>query len=157
MTKIALGHHRDDIIETLFLNMFYGGRLQAMPPKLLSEGGRHVVIRPLAYCKEKDIAAYAAWRGFPIIPCKLCGSQDHLQRQAIKAMLQSWDKSAPGRLESIFASLGNVAPSHLADPRCFDFAALGAHETADRAPLDWLRGTGRAASIVPQTAAGHVT
>ncbi|MCP5459165.1 MAG: tRNA 2-thiocytidine(32) synthetase TtcA [Gammaproteobacteria bacterium] len=141
MTKIALGHHRDDIIETLFLNMFYGGRLQAMPPKLLSEDGQHVVIRPLAYCKEKDIAAYAARREFPIIPCTLCGSQANLQRQAIKSMLKAWDKAAPGRLESIFASIGNVAPAHLADPNCFDFATLGARTNTPHVPVDWLRGT----------------
>src|SRR5919106_3004033 len=121
MTKIALGHHRDDIIETLFLNMFYGGKLKAMPPKLLSDDGNHVVIRPLAYCAEKDIAEYAAIQDFPIIPCTLCGSQDQLQRVAIKAMLKAWEKEAPGRLETIFNSIRNVAPSHLADPHLFDF------------------------------------
>ena len=125
MTKIALGHHREDIIETLFLNLFFGGKLKAMPPKLLSDDGSHVVIRPLAYCKEEDIAQYAAWRNFPIIPCKLCGSQDNLQRAVIKNMLKSWEREFPGRLESIFNSIRNIAPSHLADRRFFDFVGLG--------------------------------
>lgn len=140
MTKIALGHHRDDIIETLFLNMFHGGKLKAMPAKLLSEDGRHVVIRPLAYCKETDIAAYAAARDFPIIPCHLCGSQENLQRRAIKTLLQSWDKQFPGRLDTLFASLQNVAPSHLLDSRLFDFADLGARTDAAARPHDWLVG-----------------
>ena len=122
--KIALGHHRDDIIETLFLNMFHGGSLQAMPPKLRSNDGRNVVIRPLAYCKEKDISRYATERDFPIIPCDLCGSQANLQRQNIKAMLQQWDKTNPGRVESIFTALTNVKPSQLADRDLFDFASL---------------------------------
>ena len=122
--KIALGHHRDDIIETLFLNMFHGGSLQAMPPKLRSNDGKNVVIRPLAYCKEKDISRYATERDFPIIPCDLCGSQPNLQRQNIKAMLQQWDKSNPGRVESIFTALTNVKPSQLADRNLFDFASL---------------------------------
>jgi len=126
VTKIALGHHRDDLIETLFLNMFFGGKLKSMPPKLLSEDGRHVVIRPLAYCRERDIETYAAARGFPIIPCDLCGSQEHLQRKAVKEMLRGWERSAPGRLETIFASLQNVVPSHLADAGLYDFAGLGA-------------------------------
>lgn len=138
MTKIALGHHRDDILETLFLNLFHGGKLKAMPPKLLSDDGRHVVIRPLAYCKESDIAAYAAARQFPIIPCNLCGSQPNLQRQAIKMMLRQWERQFPGRVETIFAALQNVAPSHLADIRLFDFAGLGARN-GGRA-LDWLTG-----------------
>jgi tRNA 2-thiocytidine biosynthesis protein TtcA len=125
MTKIALGHHREDIIETLFLNLFFGGKLKAMPPKLLSNDGSHVVIRPLAYCKEEDIAQYAAWRNFPIIPCKLCGSQDNLQRAVIKNMLKSWEREFPGRLESIFNGICNIAPSHLADRRLFDFVGLG--------------------------------
>lgn len=125
-TKIALGHHRDDIIETLFLNMFYGGRLKAMPPKLLSDDKRNVLIRPLAYCKEKEIARYAQLRNFPIIPCNLCGSQDNMQRQAIKSMLQSWDRQFPGRVESIFRSIANVSPSQLADTKLFPFADLGA-------------------------------
>ena len=138
MSKIALGHHRDDIMETLFLNLFHGGKLKAMPPKLLSDDGRHVVIRPLAYCEESDLAAYAESRQFPIIPCNLCGSQDNLQRQAIKMMLRQWEKQFPGRVENIFAALQNVAPSHLADTTLFDFASLGAHN-GGHAP-DWLVG-----------------
>ena len=126
MTKIALGHHRDDIVETLFLNMFFGSKLKAMPPKLLSDDGRHVVIRPLAYCAEDDIARYAEARGYPIIPCNLCGSQDHLQRVKIKNMLAAWEREHPGRVENIFRSLQAVVPSHLADPQLFDFRALGA-------------------------------
>ena len=126
MTKIALGHHRDDIIETLFLNLFYAGKLKAMPPKLKSDDGRHIVIRPLAYCREKDIARYAQARAFPIIPCNLCGSQDNLQRQVIKDMLQAWDKQFPGRLETVFRALQHVAPSQLADTTLFDFKALRA-------------------------------
>ncbi len=138
MTKIALGHHRDDLVETLFLNLFHGGKLKAMPPKLLSDDGRHVVIRPLAYCKESDLAAYAEARQFPIIPCNLCGSQENLQRQAIKMMLRQWERQFPGRVENIFAALQNVAPSHLADTALFDFAGLGARD-GGRAP-DWLVG-----------------
>jgi tRNA 2-thiocytidine biosynthesis protein TtcA len=124
ITKIALGHHRDDILETFFLNIFYGGKLKAMPPKLLSDDKKNMVIRPLAYCREKDIARYSAFRNFPIIPCNLCGSQENLQRQAMKTMLSTWDKQFPGRLETIFASLQNVAPSQLADPRLFNFSDL---------------------------------
>ena len=124
VTKIALGHHRDDILETFFLNLFHGGSLKAMPPKLLSDNRRHIVIRPLAYCKERDIDAYARARDFPIIPCNLCGSQANLQRQAMKAMLQEWGKRFPGRLDTIFGALKNVAPSHLADAGVFDFANL---------------------------------
>jgi tRNA 2-thiocytidine biosynthesis protein TtcA len=124
ITKIALGHHREDIIETLFLNMFFGGRLKAMPPKLLSEDRRHVVIRPLAYIAERDIERYAAAREFPIIPCTLCGSQTHMQRLVVKRMLSEWEAQNPGRLETIFASICNVAPSQLADPALFDFVAL---------------------------------
>jgi tRNA 2-thiocytidine biosynthesis protein TtcA len=139
MTKIALGHHRDDIIETLFLNMFFGGKLKSMPPKLLSEDGSHIVIRPLAYCQERDIEAYAAARDFPIIPCNLCGSQDNLQRQAVKDMLRSWERQFPGRLESIFRSMQNVVPSHLADVNLFDFLNLGAVDTKTPAiRKDWL-------------------
>jgi tRNA 2-thiocytidine biosynthesis protein TtcA len=123
-TKIALGHHRDDILVTLFLNMFYGSKLKAMPPKLVSDNGEHVVIRPLAYVREDDLAAYAQLRAFPIIPCTLCGSQPNLQRQAIKAMLHDWDKKFPGRLENMFRALQHVAPSHLADAQLFDFAGL---------------------------------
>lgn len=123
-TKIALGHHRDDILETFFLNLFYGGKLKAMPPKLLSDDKKHVVIRPLAYCKEEDIAVFAKWREFPIIPCNLCGSQENLQRRAMKEMLKSWERQFPGRLETIFTSLQNVAPSQLADQNLFDFISL---------------------------------
>lgn len=123
-TKIALGHHRDDIIETLFLNMFYGGKIKAMPPKLLSDDGDNIVIRPLAYCKEEDIKAYAEYKQFPIIPCTLCGSQDNLQRQAIKSMLREWDRKFPGRIETIFASIQNIVPTHLADTTLHDFASL---------------------------------
>lgn len=122
--KIALGHHRDDILETFFLNMFYGGKLKSMPPKLVSDDGKNMVIRPLAYAREKDIAAYAELRRFPIIPCNLCGSQENLQRQVIKEMLQGWDKTHPGRIETMFRSLCNVVPSHLADAELFDFKNL---------------------------------
>ncbi|MFK7862925.1 MAG: tRNA 2-thiocytidine(32) synthetase TtcA [Pseudohongiellaceae bacterium] len=127
--KIALGHHRDDIIETLFLNMFYGGKLKAMPPKLLSDDKRNVVIRPLAYCKEKEISLYAELMNFPIIPCNLCGSQDNMQRQNIKAMLNEWDKNFPGRIETIFRSIGNVSPSQLADLNLFSFTELAQQST----------------------------
>ncbi|PTR15711.1 MULTISPECIES: tRNA 2-thiocytidine(32) synthetase TtcA [unclassified Nitrosospira] len=125
-TKIALGHHRDDILETLFLNLFYGGKLKTMPPKLVSDDGKNIVIRPLAYCKEKDLAAYAEMENFPIIPCNLCGSQKNLQRQAVKEMLQQWDKKFPGRLETMFTALQNIQPSHLADPRLYNFNELKA-------------------------------
>jgi len=131
-TKIALGHHRDDILETFFLNIFYGGKLKAMPPKLLSDDKKNIVIRPLAYCREKDIARFAAFKNFPIIPCNLCGSQENLQRQAMKSMLKSWDKQYPGRLETIFASLQNVAPSQLADTRLFDFFGLETDTSGDK-------------------------
>ena len=124
ITKIALGHHRDDILETFFLNIFYGGKLKAMPPKLLSDDKKNIIIRPLAYCREKDIERYSAFRNFPIIPCNLCGSQENLQRKAMKVMLKGWDRQFPGRLETIFTSLQNIAPSQLADPRLFDFAGL---------------------------------
>ncbi len=123
-TKIALGHHRDDMVETMFLNMFHGGRLKAMPPKLLTDDRRHVVIRPLAYCSEKDIAKYARYREFPLIPCTLCGSQANLQRAHIKQMLQDWEKQWPGRTESLFRSLQNISPSQMADPNLFDFEGL---------------------------------
>jgi tRNA 2-thiocytidine biosynthesis protein TtcA len=124
ITKIALGHHRDDIVETLFLNMFFGGRLKAMPPKLLSENRRHIVIRPLVYVAEASIARYAAARVFPIIPCTLCGSQTNMQRLVVKNMLREWEQKFPGRIESIFTSICNVAGSQLADPALFDFAGL---------------------------------
>ena len=130
ITKIALGHHRDDILATFFLNLFYQAQLKAMPPKLRSDDGRHVVIRPLAYCKEADIAEYATQRQFPIIPCNLCGSQDNLQRKAVQRMLAAWEQVQPGRSENIFRALGNVSPSQLADRELFDFAALGASPTA---------------------------
>ncbi|MDA3977427.1 tRNA 2-thiocytidine(32) synthetase TtcA [Gallibacterium sp. AGMB14963] len=120
-TKIALGHHRDDMLETLFLNMFYGGKMKSMPPKLISDDGKQIVIRPLAYCREKDIARYAEAKQFPIIPCNLCGSQPNLQRQVIKEMLQAWDRQYPGRIETMFSALQNVVPSHLCDPKLFDF------------------------------------
>ena len=122
--KIALGHHRDDILETFFLNMFYGGKLKSMPPKLVSDDGKNMVIRPLAYAREKDIEEYATLKEFPIIPCNLCGSQENLQRQVIKEMLQGWDKQYPGRIETMFRSLQNTVPSHLADTELFDFKSL---------------------------------
>jgi tRNA 2-thiocytidine biosynthesis protein TtcA len=125
-TKIALGHHRDDILETFFLNMFYGGKLKSMPPKLVSDNGEHVVIRPLAYVREKDIIRYSKEREFPIIPCNLCGSQPNLQRAVIGRMLEDWDKKFPGRIETMFRSLQNVVPSHLADTKLFDFATIDA-------------------------------
>ena len=134
-TRIALGHHRDDIVETLFLNMFHGGRLKAMPPKLLSDDGAHVVIRPLAYCAERDLARYAALREFPLIPCTLCGEQEQLQRKLIKQMLAGWERENPGRMENIVAAMSNVVPEHLMDPSVFDFASLGAR-VAPRS--DWL-------------------
>ena len=124
MTKIALGHHRDDMVETLFLNLFFGGRLKAMPPKLLSQDRRHIVIRPLAYVAEASIARYAAARDFPIIPCTLCGSQTHMQRLIVKNMLREWEQKFPGRIESVFSAICNVAGSQLADPALFDFAGL---------------------------------
>ena len=142
VTKIALGHHRDDIVETLFLNMFFGGRLKAMPPKLLSENRQHIVIRPLAYVSEAAIARYAAQVKFPIIPCTLCGSQSNLQRLAVKSMLRGWEQQFPGRIESIFSSICNVAGSQLADPTLFDFAGLearreiGMMSAADEAALE---------------------
>ena len=129
-TKVALGHHRDDIIETFFLNMFYGGNLKAMPPKLRSDDGRNVVIRPLSYCNEADIEAYAQLQGFPIIPCNLCGSQENLQRKVVKDMLQGWERATPGRLENIFRSLKHVQPSQLADTALYDFASLRIDEQA---------------------------
>jgi len=123
-TKIALGHHRDDILETLFLNMFHGGKLKSMPPKLKSDNNEHVVIRPLAYAKEKEIEEFSDIKGFPIIPCNLCGSQENLQRKQIKQMLNDWDKQFPGRIESMFSAVQNVVPSHLADAELFDFKTL---------------------------------
>ncbi len=123
-SRIALGHHRDDMLETLFLNMFFGGKIKAMPPKLVSDDGKHVVIRPLAYCTETDIIRFARTMAFPIIPCNLCGSQENAQRKLIKGMLQNWARDFPGRIESLATALHNVVPSHLADPRLFDFISL---------------------------------
>lgn len=137
-TKMALGHHRDDILETFFLNLFYGGTLKAMPPKLLSDDGRNVVIRPLAYCKESDIAEYAQLKEFPIIPCNLCGSQENLQRQVVKAMLQEWEQKTPGRTEVMFRALQNVVPSQLADRNLFDFSGLKIDEQATPRFIDAL-------------------
>ena len=134
-TRIALGHHRDDILETFFLNLFHGGRLKAMPPKLVSDDGKHVVIRPLAYVEESDLEAYAALREFPIIPCDLCGSQDQLQRKQVKAMLHEWEKKHPGRMDTIFGALTNVAPSHLLDRALFDFANIEATGEPAPAPI----------------------
>jgi len=139
-SRIALGHHLDDAVETLFLNLFYGGRMKSMPPKLLSDDGRHVVIRPLYYCRERTVARWAEERRFPIIPCNLCGSQENLQRQVIKQMLQAWDRETPGRVHNIARAMANVVPSHLSDRDLFDFAALGSAKGAagaarDRVPL----------------------
>ena len=136
-TKIALGHHMDDIVETLFLNMFHGARLKAMPPKLRSDDGRNVVIRPLAYCRETDLIRYAAHQEFPIIPCNLCGSQENLQRQNLKAMLMDWDHKTPGRVENIFKSLQNVSPSQLADRELFDFINLPLDREGNREAYDF--------------------
>lgn len=135
--KLALGHHKDDIVETMFLNMFYGARLSAMPPKLLSDDKRNVLIRPLAYCREKDIKAFAEIMEFPIIPCNLCGSQENLQRQAIKQMLVAWEKEHPSRVESIFGALQNVAPSQLADTNLFDFETLQIDRSGDRKEYEY--------------------
>ncbi len=156
-TKIALGHHRDDIVETLFLNMFYGGRLASMPPKLKADDSRNIVIRPLAYCRERDISKYARIRNFPLIPCSLCGSQENLQRQQIKQMLQEWERVSPGRVNNIFRALKNIAPSQLADHQLFDFASLAIdrslerpeykHKDADN-PEEQLRFFSRAADAV---------
>ena len=134
INKIALGHHRDDILETFFLNIFFGGKLKAMPPKLLSDDKKNIVIRPMAYCREKDIARFAEFKNFPIIPCNLCGSQENLQRQAMKQMLNGWEKQFPGRLESIFTSLKNVAPSQLADTELFDFKNLAQDQFLEQSP-----------------------
>jgi len=128
-TKIALGHHRDDILETFFLNLFFGGKMKAMSPKLRSDDGRHVVIRPLAYVSEGDLEAYAQVRKFPIIPCDLCGSQETLQRKQVKQMLREWEKCHSGRVESMFRALSDIVPSHMMDRRLFDFAGVKAGET----------------------------
>lgn len=133
--KIALGHHRDDIVETLFLNMFFGAKLKAMPPKLATNDKQNVVIRPLAYCAERDIASYAKAMAFPIIPCDLCGSQPNLQRQHVKNMLQAWEQAQPGRINNIFRAIGNVEPSHLADVDLYDFKSLSQAKIEDEDPL----------------------
>ncbi len=133
--KIALGHHRDDIVQTLFLNMFFGAKLKAMPPKLATNRGEFMVIRPLAYCAEKDIASYARGMEFPIIPCDLCGSQENLQRQKVKDMLNAWEREQPGRINNIFRAIGNVEPSHLADTELYDFKGLSTAQPDDEDPL----------------------
>ncbi len=135
-TKIALGHHRNDIMETLFLNMFFGGKMKAMPPKLLSDDKKHIVIRPLAYCKEEEIAKFAELKQFPIIPCNLCGTQENMQRQAIKKMLNDWGRQFPGRLDVLFRSITNVAPSHLLDTGLYDFHSLEEQREAVSSPID---------------------
>ncbi len=140
ISRIALGHHREDIIETLFLNLFNGGRIKAMPPKLLSDDGQNIVIRPLAYCSEDDIALYAGSRDFPIIPCDLCGTQPNLQRQQIKAMLCAWKKAHPGRIENIFRAISHVSPSQLADHELFDFINLASESSG---PFNWQAPDGR--------------
>ncbi len=150
-TRIALGHHRDDIVETLFLNMFHGSKISAMPPKLLSDDGKHVVIRPLAYVAEQDLVDYAALKGFPIIPCNLCGSQETLQRKVIKDMLAGWERVQPGRIDNIFRSLMNIRPSQLADRALFDFASLGAHASTRADAHAWLAG-----NVSNQTGSPHV-
>ncbi len=133
--KIALGHHRDDMIETLFLNIFFGGKLKAMPPKLVTDKGDHVVIRPLAYCAEKDIASFARTLKFPIIPCNLCGAQENLQRQNIKEMLTAWERQYPGRSQSIFTAMQNVKPSHLMDSKLFDFKNINVGDMVDEGDM----------------------
>jgi len=146
--RIALGHHRDDILATFFLNLFHGGTLKAMPPKLLSDDGKHVLIRPLSYCREAEIAEYAAQRAFPIIPCNLCGSQENLQRKQVRRMLDAWEREYPGRSEIMFRALAHVAPSHLADTGLFDFTSLGSpDETARPDAHAWLGGDGASTNI----------
>ena len=154
-TKVALGHHRDDIVETLFLNMFHGARLAAMPPKLLSDDKRNVLIRPLAYCKEKDIAKFAEAKQFPIIPCNLCGSQENLQRQNIKAMLNQWEKEQPGRVQQVFNAMQNIAPSQLADTQLFPFEQLTLDRSGEKAPYEFedgqvIEGIGKFAEKPPR-------
>jgi len=141
--KIALGHHRDDILETFFLNLFHGGALKAMPPKLVSDDGRHVVIRPLAYVEESDLAAYAELKQFPIIPCDLCGSQELLQRKQVKGMLREWEKQNPGRIDTIFGALTNVAPSHLLDRTLHDFTRVMATDEPKAQPINLVRRTSK--------------
>lgn len=136
-TKIALGHHKDDIVETMFLNMFYGSRLSAMPPKLRSDDGRNVIIRPLAFCRERDLEKFAALMEFPIIPCNLCGSQENLQRQNIKTMLKEWERKHPSRIESIFTAMQNIAPSQMADTELFNFHELTIDRSGERPPYEF--------------------
>ena len=153
-TKIALGHHRDDIVETMFLILFYQSSLKALPPKLLSDDGKHVLIRPLSYCKEDDIADFAEQQAFPIMPCNLCGSQVALQRKAIKQMLAEWERKHPGRTENVFRALTSVAPSQLADRNLFDFASLGSRGSASQpTSSDWLAGSGDIAAILDDATA----
>jgi len=155
-TKIALGHHRDDLVATFFLNLFFHAKLSGMPPKLLSDDGRHVVIRPLAYVREDDIAAYAEAKAFPVIPCNLCGSQENLQRKQVQKMMAQWERESPGRIETISRALGDIRPSQLSDPGLFDFLSLGQREGA--APTDahaWLGGDPEA--ITPAPAEGRRT
>jgi len=141
-TKIALGHHRDDLVATFFLNLFFHAKISGMPPKLLSDDGKHVVIRPLAYVREEDIAAYAQAKDFPIIPCNLCGSQENLQRKQVKRMLEAWEKETPGRIDQIARALGDIRPSQLSDPKLFDFLALGRRAASDLPDAHaWLTGT----------------
>jgi tRNA 2-thiocytidine biosynthesis protein TtcA len=163
ITKIALGHHRDDILATFFLNLFFGGKLKTMPPKLVSDDGRHVVIRPLAYVRERDLARYAALMQFPIIPCNLCGSQEHLQRRQVATMLREWEKKHPGRIESIFNAMAKVVPSHLMDRNLYDFAAVRATGRAEPdgdigfdvdADLERAAEAAAAAGVVPVRLAG---
>jgi tRNA 2-thiocytidine biosynthesis protein TtcA len=142
-TKIALGHHRDDLLATFFLNLFFHAKLSGMPPKLQSDDGKHTVIRPLAYVKEADIAAYAEAKGFPIIPCTLCGSQENLQRKQVKKMMDAWERDTPGRIDQIARALGDIRPSQLSDPRLFDFLALGRRGDAGLPDAHaWLAGVG---------------
>ena len=151
-TKIALGHHRDDLVATFFLNMFFHAKLSGMPPKLLSDNGKHVVIRPLAYVREDDIAQYAEAKAFPIIPCNLCGSQENLQRKQVKKMMDAWERESPGRIETIARALGDIRPSQLSDPKLFDFLALGQREGSARADAHaWLAGEPHAAADDDET------
>ena len=157
-TRIALGHHRDDLVATFFLNLFFHAKISGMPPKLLSDDGKHVVIRPLAYVREEDITAYAAHKAFPIIPCNLCGSQENLQRKQVKKMMDAWERETPGRIDQIARALGDIRPSQLSDPRLFDFLALG--RRGDTAPPDahaWLAGVGVAADDTDTADTGDAT